>query len=357
MQRPRLFKQQDPAVRELRLLLNKVTPTNSSEQTQSLLSLDCSQSLLDSFVSIVLSKASAQKVLSAALAFISAALFRHLQLSAPPLALHLQTKLPTDLDQAVTQAYGHPEELWGLLSLDAWLVVESMRPWQQAYSSAVSALQTELQEDSLGVICSVFKATVTPLLLAHTQAQTHCEQLLQLLSAKLSAGQLSKKLQFQLEDLLNAQQVLLHPVAVQPPPQSPPLVRRRPFSFKRVKFLEESPLSEDTAESESSAHPKCEAAPSQFEPIIRTRLRPEHKAKAHGIVRKLLESHDLDEAQRDLSELLQTVAVFAATEVALQLVKFTLLVSSRSEHLCTCELLARVLSCSEVLTREDVQVA
>ncbi len=356
MQRPRLFGQaKDPAVRELRLLLNKVTPNNSSEQTLLLLSLDCSQSLLDSFVSIVLSKASAQKVLSASLASLAAGLFRHFQSSNPALAAHLQAKLCSDLDYSVSQAYTSPVEFWGLLSLDAWLVVEAVRPSLQAYASAITAMQAGLtEEDSMGALCAVFKCTVSSLLLAQKQALAQCETLMELLAAELNAGQRSKRLQFQLEDLLCAKEILLHPVAPVLRPVSPPVVRRKVCSFKRVKFVE-SPQSEDTAESEGS---DCRhALPSKFEPIIRTRLRPEHKSKAQGIVRKLLESHDLVEAQRDLEELLRTVALPAVTEVALQLIKFTLLITSRAEHLETCELLVRVLASCDALRSEDVQVA
>lgn len=357
MQRPKLFGQaKDPAVRELRLILNKVTPNNSSEQTLLLLSMDCSQSLLDSFVSIVLSKASAQKVLSASLASMTAGLFRSIQSSNSALAAHLQAKLCSDLDYSVSQAYTSPVEFWGLLSLDAWLVVEAVRPSSQAYASAITAMQAGLtEEDSMGALCAVFKCTVSSLLLAQQQALAQCETLMGLLAAELSAGQRSKRLQFQLEDLMCAKETLLHPVAPVLRPASPPVVRRKVCSFKRVKFMEESPQSEDTAESEGS---DCrQAPPSKFEPIIRTRLRPEHKSKAQGIVRKLLESHDLVEAQRDLEELLRTVALPAVTEVALQVIKFTLLITSRAEHLETCELLVRVLSSCDALRSEDVQVA
>lgn len=357
MQRPKLFSRtQDPAVRELRLLLNKVTPNNGSEQTLLLLSLACSQSLLDSFVSIALAKASAQKVLSPSLASMAAALFRHIQSSTPALASHLQTKLCSDLDQSITQAYTSPAEFWGLLSLDAWLVTEALRPCQQAYASAITALGTGLtEEDSLGALCATFKSTVPSLLLAQNQAFSQCEMLMELLEAELKAGRRSKKLQFQLEDILGAKDILLHPVASVPRPVSPPVQRRKVCSFKRVKFLEESPLSEDTAESEGSE--SRHSAPSKFEPIIRTRLRPEDKSKTQGIVRKLLESHDFVEAQRDLEDLLRAVALPAVTEVALQLVKFTLLITSRAEHLETCELLARVLRSCDALRCDDVQVA
>ena len=354
MQRPKLFtRTQDPAVRELRLLLNKVTPNNSSEQTLLLLSLACSQSLLDSFVSIVLAKASAQKVLSPSLASMAAALFRHIS-STPALASHLQTKLSSDLDQSIAQAYTSPAELWGLLSLDAWLVTEALRPCQQAYASAITAIRTGLtEEDSLGALCAAFKSTVPSLLLAHTQAFAQCETLMELLEAELKAGRRSKKLQFQLEDLLGARDSLLHPVALVPRPVSPPVLRRKVCSLRRVQFLEESPQSEDTTESEGSE--SRPTAPSR--PIIRTSLRLEHKLKTQGIVRKLLESHDFVEAQRDLEDLLKAVAPPAVTEVALQVVKFTLLITSRAEHLETCELLALVLHSCDALRGDDMQVA
>ena len=368
--RPRFFKGPQSAdqqrSKELRLLLNKITPKNGEEQTQLLLALAFSEPLLDTLSGLIMSKVSSQKVLSPTFAQMCIALYQHLS---DPLGRYFQGKLNSDLLRTITAVETPPEALYGLLSLDSWLIVQGLNPPAAAFSSSVTVMDSaNSSEDTLSAVCSVFKSTVSEIVLLHESVRTQCDAVISRFSALLVDGHCSKKMQFQLEDIVHARDSLLHPPAKVVKIDRPPVQRKKLSKHKRVQFpevLEIAPNggSEDTTESEGSDSRRN--SHTRLEPIsiIRTRLTPAQKVggmqgKTQGVMRKLFESHDMEEASRDLEELLKSIDLPALTEALMQVIKFTLLIMSKNEHMEMCALVSRVLQAlPEILYLNDLHIA
>ena len=348
--RPTFFKSkarvdEEPQTKSLRLLLNKLTPTSSETQLGSILCFDFNQDLIRLFSSLMMARVSTQRTLSSVLARTCDLLRQSLQLKNPPLAIFFTATATEKLEEAAFAAIrDSPEKLAGLLSLAGALAVCEFCSATIMLTAMTEALR-DPSDVSVDAVCGVFKSTV-PEILAVEDVKPDAEDLITSLTEIWHTNSLLKRTQFLLQDIIDSKDQLLTPKP-RPVPEAP--VHRRKSSTrtrKRVSFPS------DVTQTEIA--PSSPVLQGNKKSICRTNLSVESKTKARGVIRQVMEDHDVTEATRSLLELLKTVDVPAVSELILQIFKYMLVVMSMHHFQDVCLVVQQLLQ-TEHLSKTDVE--
>lgn len=331
---------EDPKVKNLRLLLNKMTPGTTDSQLGALLAFEFNQDLISLFSSLMMARVSTQRTLSTILAKACVQLRLTLALKNPGLSDFFVTtvtaRLETDTEAA---ALRNPEKLAGLLSLAGALAIGEFCPGTLMLKAMSKAVESP-SDESIDAVCSVFKFSISEIL-GVQDVKTEAEALITSLTEIWHANSLLKRTQFQIQDIMDSKTKLLVPkvkiVEV-------PVFRRKSSNrvAKRVSFPTNvtEPLISPTIQSQKS--------------ICRTHLSNDAKTKIRGIVRQVLEDHDVEEASRALTELTKTIDLPAIGELILQVFKFMLQVMSMHQFQEVCLVIQQMLV-TELVSKTDVE--
>jgi len=332
--------EEDPKVKSLRLLLNKLTPGTTDSQLGALLAFEFNQDLISLFSSLMMARVSTQRTLSSILAKACVQLRVSLALKNPGLSdfftATITARLETDAD---TAALHNPEKLAGLLSLAGALAIGDFCPGTLMLKTMTKAIESSTDE-SVDAVCSVFKASISEILGVH-DVKTDAEALIASLTEIWHANTLLKRTQFQIQDVVDSKTKLLVPKikVVEVPVFKRKSSNRVP---KRVSFPTNvtEPLITPTVQQQKS--------------ICRTHLSNDAKTKIRGVVRELLEDHDIEEASRALTDLTKTLDLPAISELVLQVFKYMLVVMSMHQFQDVC-LVIQQLIVAEHVSKTDVE--
>lgn len=331
---------EDPKVKSLRLLLNKLTPGTTDSQLGALLAFEFNQDLISLFSSLMMARVSTQRTLSTILAKACVQLRISLALKNPGLSDYFTATITARLEtDANTAALHNPEKLAGLLSLAGALAISDFCPGTLMLKAMTKAVESP-SDVSVDAVCCVFKASISEIL-GVQDVKTEAETLIVSLTEIWHTNSLLKRTQFQLQDIVDSKAKLLVPkikvVEV-------PIFKRKSSNRvpKRVSFPTNvtEPLISPTLQTQKS--------------ICRTHLNNDAKTKIRGVVRQVLEDHDVEEASRALADLTKTLDLPAISELVLQVFKYMLLVMSMHQFQDVC-LVIQQLIVAEHVSKTDVE--
>ena len=178
-------------------------------------------------------------------------------------------------------------------------------------------------------------------LMLFQDVKTDAEALIASLTEIWHANTLLKRTQFQIQDIVDSKTKLLVPKikVVEVPVFKRKSSNRVP---KRVSFPTNvtEPLITPTVQQQKS--------------ICRTHLSNDAKTKIRGVVRELLEDHDIEEASHALTDLTKTLDLPAISELVLQVFKYMLVVMSMHQFQDVC-LVIQQLIVAEHVSKTDVE--
>lgn len=343
--RPSLFQSktrtaEDPKVKSLRLLLNKLTPGTTDSQLGALLAFDFNQDLISLFSSLMLARVSTQRTLSCIMAKACVQLRVTLALKNPGLADFFTTtatnRLETDTEAALLHS---PDKLAGLLSLAGALAIGDFCPGTLALKVMTKSLETPT-DTTVDAVCSVFKSTISEILGVH-DVKKEAEELIVSLTEIWHTNSLLKRTQFQLQDIVDSKTKLLVPKIIV---IEAPLIKRKSANRapKRVSF----PTNVTEPLIVTSIPPQ--------KSICRTHLNNEARSKIRGVVRELLEDHDVPQASRTLTELVKTLDLPAISELVLQVFKYMLVAMSMNQYQEVCLVMQQLID-TELVSKADLE--
>ena len=349
-----------PGMRDLRLVLNKLTPSSEEKQIPALLALEFNEDLIKGFETLLLTKVAEQKAPVSTLATFATCCVRlrdNLRRSCGTLANYLVSSLDTRLQEEVLKALEtEQDKLNGLLGMVGALAATGFSPGVFLFQSFDLVL-SHPSEEAVETVCFVFKHTVREVL-AVEDVKTRAKSTMDTLTDIWRQNILPKKTQFHLQNLLDEQDKLLTPV--HKIVELPVIIRKSSNrARKKVTFVyppedgeEESPLASPAPESSAKV---C------LSPICRTFIASETKVctnqlHINGILRQLMESHNIEEAERSLGDMLKTIDLPAISEMVLHMFKYMLRDMSQGEYVEVCQVLQHLLETSpDMLLKSDVE--
>lgn len=270
--RPPLFSRktqgnETPGMRDLRLLLNKLTPSSQAKLLPSLLALDFTPDLVTAFQGLLLAKVSDLRPPAATLKTFAQCCFKVKEKLQGDLGDCLVEGLSEKLGQAVKDAEAAGEEKLGsLIGLAGALAATGFSPGVWLFQT-LSQVLVSPSETAIEAVCLVYRNSVRDVL-ALEDTLDLAAATMDRLAAIWSESRFSKKTQFHMQNLLDSREELLTP-ALPKPDDGPELVRKpsnRPR--KKVTFIYPPDPSDDSPSTIDS--PPESAAKSSVSPISRS---------------------------------------------------------------------------------------
>ena len=282
--RPPLFSRKTqgseaPGTRDLRLLLNKLTPASQDKLLPSLLAMNFTPDLLNSFESLLIAKVSDLQPPVATLKTFAECCFQLKEKLQPDLAERLVESLGEKLSQAVRTAGAQGEAKQGsLIGLTGALAATGFSPGLWLFRTLDEVLETP-SEVAVEATCLVYKVCVREVLRVE-DIHDRAEVTLNRLHFIWSENRFPKKTQFHIQNLLDSREEILTPAEPLKPVLSEPALIRRPSNKirKRVTFTYPANHSDDSPSTIDS--PPESAAKSCLSPICRTFISSETKVKS-----------------------------------------------------------------------------
>ena len=270
--RPPLFSRKTqgsdtPGTRELRLLLNKLTPSSQAKLMPSLLALEFTPDLVTAFQDLLLTKVSDLRPPAATLKTFAECCLKVREKLQGDLGDCLVVGLSEKLGRAVkaVEAAGE-EKLGSLIGLAGALAATGFSPgvWLFQTLSQVLASPSEVAVEA---VCLVYRNCVREVLALEDVLDLAAETM-DRLAAIWSESRFSKKTQFHIQNLLDSREELLTPAP--PKPDDGPELVRKPSNRprKKVTFIY-PPDPSDNSPSTIDSPPES-AAKSCVSPITRS---------------------------------------------------------------------------------------
>jgi hypothetical protein len=279
--RPPLFSRktqgnEPPGTRDLRLLLNKLTPASQDKLLPALLALDFTPDLVTSFQGVLIAKVSDLRPPAATLKTFAQCCLKIKEKLQGDLSDCLVVSLNEKLSQAVRDAETAGDDKAGcLIGLAGALAATGFSPGVWLFQT-LSEVLVSPSEVAVEAVCMVYKNSVREVLALWGEVDIAVATM-DRLAAIWNESRFSKKTQFHIQNLLDSREEMLTPAPLPKPDSDCPVLAKKTSTRarKKVTFIYPPDPSEGSPSTIDS--PTESAARVNLSPICRTFISSETK--------------------------------------------------------------------------------